>query len=57
MKRTPAERRCDALVAEARKLRAVPSPSREQRARLWEIENSKLPSAWRVVHEMRQGTR
>ena len=51
--RTAAERRVDELAAEARKLRGIPSPSREQRARLWEIVNRKLPSAWQAVNEMR----
>lgn len=47
----------DSLSAEARKLRAIPSPSKEQRARLWEIENRKLPAAWRAVNQMREGSR
>lgn len=51
--RTPAERRVDALAAELRKLRGIPNPSREQRARLWEIETRKLPSAWRAVDAVR----
>ena len=55
--RTRAERRVDALAAEARRLRAVEQPSKEQRARLWEIENRKLPSAWRAVNQMRDGQR
>ena len=55
--RTPAERRADALAAEALKLRAIANPSREQRARLWDIEARKLPSAWRVVNDMREGRR
>jgi hypothetical protein len=53
--RTPAERRVDALAAEARKLRALDAPSREQRARLYEIEMRKLPAAWRAVQQMRDG--
>lgn len=52
--RTPAERRMDALTREARKLRAVANPSKEQRARLFEIETKKLPAAWRAVHQVRQ---
>lgn len=55
--RTPAERRCDQLAAEARKLRAVRDPSKEQRARLREIETRALPSAWRAVNQMREGLR
>lgn len=51
--RTRAERRADALAAEARKLRAVAAPSREQRARLHEIVNDKLPAAWRAVNAVR----
>ena len=57
MRRTKAERRVDALAAEARKLRAIPRPSKEQRARLFEIEHDKLPSAWRAVNQMRDGVR
>lgn len=49
MSRTPAERSADSLATEARKLRAISHPSREQRARLWEIENRKLPAAWRQL--------
>lgn len=55
--RTPAERRIDDLSAEIRKLRLVPRPTKEQRARMWEIENRKLPSAWRAVQQMRDGIR
>ena len=51
--RTKAERRVDALAAEARKLRQIPSPSVQQRNRLWEIQTRKLPSAWRAVREQR----
>jgi hypothetical protein len=47
----------DELAAEARKLRAVPKPSREQRARLYAIESRKLPAAWRAVRQMREGIR
>jgi hypothetical protein len=55
--RTPAERRVDELSAEARRLRLVRMPSKEQRARLFEIETKKLPAAWRAVNQMRDGIR
>jgi hypothetical protein len=55
--RTRAERRVDALSAEARKLRLIPKPSPRQRARLYEIESEKLPAAWRAVNQMRAGIR
>lgn len=55
--RTKAERRADALAAEARKLRAIPKPSPRQAARLHEIETDKLPKAWRAVNQMRDGVR
>lgn len=51
--RTRAERSVDKLAAEARKLRAVVKPSKEQRARLYEIETRKLPAAWRAVRRVR----
>ena len=54
MDRTRAERRVDALAAEARKLRQIPHPSIQQRARLREIETRKLPAAWSAVHRARQ---
>jgi hypothetical protein len=53
MARTRAERRVDELAAEARRLRTVTNPSREQRNRLWEIEHDKLPKAWRAVRQAR----
>lgn len=55
--RTRAERSMDALTREARKLRAVANPSKEQRARLYELETRKLPAAWRAVNQMRDGIR
>jgi hypothetical protein len=55
--RTPAERRVDELSAEARRLRLVRMPSKEQRARLFEIETKNLPAAWRAVNQMRDGIR
>jgi hypothetical protein len=57
MRRSPAERRVDDLAAEIRKLRLVSSPTKEQRARMFEIESKKLPSAWRAVQQMRDGVR
>lgn len=51
--RTKAERRVDGLGAELRKLRAVPCPSREQRARMFAIETDELPKAWRAVRMVR----
>lgn len=57
MSRTPAERRVDSLAAELRKLRAIEHPSREQRARIHAIAVEKLPAAWRLVQDMRGGTR
>lgn len=53
MMRTPAERSVDRLAEEARKLRAVARPSKEQRARLFDIEDKKLPAAWRAVDQVR----
>jgi hypothetical protein len=55
--RTKAERSVDELAVEARKLRNLPQPSKEQRARLWLIETHKLPAAWRAVHQIREATR
>jgi hypothetical protein len=51
--RTPTERSADRLAAEARKLRSIARPSKEQRARLFEIETKKLPAAWRAVQQVR----
>lgn len=55
--RTKAERSVDNLTAELRRLRAVPQPSKEQYARMRDIEKRKLPAAWRVVNQVREGTR
>lgn len=55
--RTPAERRVDDLARELDRLRLAAYPTREQRARMTEIANRKLPAAWRAVYAVRDRER